>query len=125
MKYKKIQKLNPQDLTALAKYYASPVNSGKVTLDDLANRIARSSSLTRGDILNVLSNFLDELPEYLKDGKSVQLGDFGTVRLSFSSQGVDTEEEVNASLIKGVRVIFTPNVKLKDELNRTSFEEAK
>ncbi|MCC8145485.1 MAG: HU family DNA-binding protein, partial [Bacteroidales bacterium] len=115
----------PLDRQAAPKFYATPVNSGKVTLDDLSNRIARSSSLTRGDILNVLSNFLDEMPEYLKDGKSVQLGDFGTVRLSFSSEGVDTLEEVNASLIKNIRVIFTPNIKLKEELRRTPFEEAK
>lgn len=125
MKFKKTPKKNPQDREAPPKFYATPVNSGKVTLDDFANRIARSSSLTRGDIINVLSNFLDEMPEYLKDGKSVQLGDFGTVRLSFSSQGADTVDEVNASLIKDVRVIFTPNVKLKDELKRTPFEEAK
>ncbi|MDR2920970.1 MAG: HU family DNA-binding protein [Tannerella sp.] len=125
MRFKKIPKMNPQDRQVPPKFYASPVNSGKITLDDLANRISRSSSLTRGDILNVLSSFLDELPEYLKDGKSVQLGDFGTVRLSFSSDGADTAENVNASLIKNVKVIFTPNVKLKDELRRTPFEEQK
>ena len=125
MKYKKMSKKNPMNRDLPPKYYAVPVSSGNVTLDTLASRIERLSSLSKGDILNVLSGFLEEMPEYLKDGKSVKLGDFGTMRLSFSSEGVDTEEEVNAGLIKEIRVIFTPGVKLKDELKRTSFEEQK
>ena len=73
----------------------------------------------------MLSNFLDELPGYLKDGESVQLGDFGTVRCSFSSKGVDKPEDVNASLIKSIRVVFTPGVQLKHQLSNMSFEEEK
>ena len=125
MKYKKLMRKNPQNKDATPKFYAAPVNSGKVTLDNLAARIERTSSLSRGDVLNVLSCLLDEIPEYLKDGKSVQLGDFSTMRLSFSSEGVDKEEDVNAGLIKEIRVIFTPGPKLKNELKRTSFEEQK
>ena len=125
MKYKKMQRKNPINKEANGKWYAAPVNSGKTSLDKLSARIGRNSSLSKGDVLNVLSNFLDELPDYLKDGKSVQLGDFGTVRCSFSSEGVDKPEEVNASLIKTVRVIFTPGVKLKHQLTDISFEEQK
>jgi len=125
MKYKKMQRKNPINKDADGKWYASPVNSGKVTLNTLSARMERNSSLSRGDILNVLSNFLDELPEYLKDGKSVQLGDFGTVRCSFSSEGVDKPEDVNANLIKTVRVIFTAGTRLKHQLTDISFEEEK
>lgn len=122
MKYRVRPRKNPRDEDAPIKFYAAPVSSGRVSLMELADRIARSSSLTRGDIENVLSNFLDELPEYLKDGKSVQLGEFATVRLSFSSEGVDSADEVNASLIRGTRVIFTPSTNLKKELSLTHFE---
>jgi hypothetical protein len=38
------------------------VNEGKFSLCDFAGEIEGRSSLTRGDILNVLENFLDELP---------------------------------------------------------------
>jgi len=125
MKYKKIQRKNPQKKEEAGKFYAAPVNSGKITLNTLSTRMERNSSLSRGDILNVLSNFLDEVPEYLKDGKSVQLGEFGTVRCSFSSEGVDKPKDVNASLIKKVRVIFTPGARLKHQLSDISFEEEK
>lgn len=112
-------------MKADGKFYASPVNSGKVTLKELAARIERNSSLSKGDILNVISNLLDELPEYLKDGKSVKLGDFGTLRISFSSEGVDKPEQVNASLIKKKRVIFTPGTILMHQIDDMSFEEEK
>lgn len=125
MKYKKIKRKNPINKEADGKYYASPVNSGKVTLNELSARIERNSSLSKGDILNVICNFLDEVPEYLKDGKSVQLGDFGTFRCSFSSKGEDKPEQINASSITGTRVLFTPGVKLKNQLIDISFEEQK
>jgi predicted histone-like DNA-binding protein len=89
MKFKVIQKRNPAQPDAAGKWYASPVNAGKLTIKDFANEIAGRSSLTRGDIENVLINFLDELPTFLKVGMSVKLGDFGTVRLGLSSEGAD------------------------------------
>jgi predicted histone-like DNA-binding protein len=125
MKYKKKQRRNPQKPDEEGKYYAAPASSGKITINELSSRIERNSSLSQGDILNVLSNFLDELPEYLKDGKSVRLGDFGTFRCSFSSEGADTPEQVNPNLIKTVRVIFTPSTKLKHRLSDITFEEQK
>jgi predicted histone-like DNA-binding protein len=125
MKYRKVKRKNPRDMKADGKYYASPVNSGKITLNELSARIERNSSLSKGDILNVISNFLDEVPEYLKDGKSVQLGDFGTFRYSFSSKGAETPEQVNANSITSKRVIFTPGVKLKNQMADISFEEQK
>ena len=87
MKIKLQKKKNPQKRTE-EKFYANPVNLGKKTLRDIAHDIAGRSSLTRGDIENVLSNFMDCLPHYLRDGFSVQLGEFGTMRLTLSSEGL-------------------------------------
>jgi nucleoid DNA-binding protein len=84
MKFKLIEKGNPSQPSAPKKYYPSAVNAGKVTVKDFTKEIAGRSSLTRGDIENVLSNFIDELPTFLKLGMSVQLGDFGTLRLNLS-----------------------------------------
>ena len=41
---------------------------------------------------NVLSNFVDRLLSYLRDGFSVQLSEFGTMRLTLSSEGSLTEK---------------------------------
>ena len=123
MKIKLQKKKNPQKRTE-EKYYANPVNLGKKTLRDIAHDIAGRSSLTRGDIENVLSNFMDCLPHYLRDGFSVQLGEFGTMRLTLSSEGAATEKAFKTETIKP-RVTFTPGVELKVALRENSYETVK
>ena len=123
MKIKLQKKKNPQKRTE-EKYYANPVNLGKKTLRDIAHDIAGRSSLTRGDIENVLANFMDCLPHYLRDGFSVQLGEFGTMRLTLSSEGAATEKVFKTEKIKP-RVTFTPGVELKSALRENSYETVK
>ncbi len=121
MKFRLRQKINPLNIDAqIRKFYAVPVNAGKLTIKDFAAEIAGRSSLTQGDIESVLRNFLEQLPVFLKIGMSVQLGDFGTMRLGLSSEGTETEEEFNAANIKSVRIIFTPGVELKNSLKNIS-----
>ncbi len=124
MKIKLIQKGNPQNLDAPKKWYASPVNQGKVSKHQISKEISGRSSLTRGDISNVIDNLIDELPKYLKAGNSIKLGDFGTFRLSISGTGSDTEENYTTANIKGVKVVFTPGKMLKEELANIRFERA-
>ncbi|MDR2125676.1 MAG: HU family DNA-binding protein [Prevotellaceae bacterium] len=125
MKYKVLEKGNPGNPDAPKKQYAGAVNAGKFTLKQLAKEIAGRSSLTRGDVENVLNNFIDELPIFLKLGLSVKLGDFGTLRLNIVSEGVDTGKKFTTDNIKGVKVIFTPGVELKESLKDIVFEEEK
>ena len=123
MKIKMVQRKNPQKKSEV-KYYASPVNAGKKTLRDIAKDIAGRSSLTRGDIENVLTNFMECLPSYLRDGFSVQLGEFGTMRLTLSSEGALNEKAFKTETIKP-RVTFTPGVELKAALRDNSYETPK
>ena len=123
MKIKMVQRKNPQKKSEV-KFYASPVNAGKKTLRDIAKDIAGRSSLTRGDIENVLTNFMECLPSYLRDGFSVQLGEFGTVRLTLSSEGALNEKVFKTETIKP-RVTFTPSVELKAGLRDNSYETPK
>ena len=123
MKIKLVEKANPAKRDQ-KKYYANAVNAGRKTIHDIARSIAGRSSLTRGDIENVLSNFVDELPEYLADGFSVQIGNFGTLRLSLSSDGAEKPEKFSTESIKP-KVVFTPGVEVKDSLLRISYEVVK
>jgi predicted histone-like DNA-binding protein len=125
MKYKIVKRGNPGNPAAPKKQYANAVNTGRFTIRDFAKEIAGRSSLTRGDIENVLNNFVDELPVFLKLGQSVQLGGFGTLRLTLVSEGVDEDKSFGADDIKGTRVIFTPGVELKSSLKDIKFEESK
>ncbi len=124
MKIKLIERRKSGTKTGPGIFYASPVNVGKKNLRDIAHDIAGRSSLIRGDIENVLSNFMDCLPHYLRDGFSVQLGEFGTMRLTLSSEGAATEKAFKTETIKP-RVTFTPGVELKAALRENSYETVK
>ena len=124
MKIKLIERRKSGTKTGPGIFYASPVNVGKKNLRDIAHDIAGRSSLIRGDIENVLSNFMDCLPHYLRDGFSVQLGEFGTMRLTLSSEVAATEKAFKTETIKP-RVTFTPGVELKAALRENSYETVK
>ena len=124
MKVKLVMRTNPRKQGDPGKWYANPVNAGKKTLRDIARDIAGRSSLTRGDIENVLTNFMECLPSYLRDGFSVQLGEFGTMRLTLSSTGALDEKSFKVETIKP-RVTFTPGVELKAALHDNSYETVK
>ena len=123
MKFRLVQKKNPQKREEV-KYYANPVNVGHKSLDDIARDIAGCSSLTRGDVSNVLYNFIDCLPHYLRDGFSIQLGNFGSMRVTLSSKGTETEKAFKTETIKP-RVVFTPGTELKRELGTNSYESVR
>lgn len=122
MKYKLVQRKNPQKPAEPGKWYPQAVNAGKVTVKQIVTDIAGRSSLTRGDINNVLDNFLDRLPAYLMLGHSVQLGSFGTIRLSVTGEGVDTKDKYNTKKMNSPKVIFTPGVDFKNSLDEITFE---
>ncbi|EKB55711.1 HU family DNA-binding protein [Bergeyella zoohelcum] len=123
MKYKLIQKGKPGDPDAPKKWYATPIKSGTITQKNLAQQISGRSSLTSGDVNNVIQNLLELLPQELIKGNSVQLGDFGTFRLSFSSDGVDTEKDFTKDKIKGVKILFTPSNDFKKTLSDMKLEK--
>ena len=122
MKYKLIQRGNPGNPEAPKKWYASPQTDGTVSLDALAAEISGRSSLTKGDVKNVLENLVDLMPQKLADGRSVKLGGLGTFRVSFSSSGSDTPEEFNTSQIRSTKVVFTSGKAIKASLEDISFE---
>lgn len=122
MKYKLVQKANPQRREQ-KKWYANAVNGGKVEQKDIAKTIASKSSLTSGDIANVVDNLVEEVPRELAKGNIVKLGDFGSFRISVSSEGVENEKDFNASMIKDIKVIFTPGVEMKKVISQITFEK--
>lgn len=120
MRIKLVEKVNPADRSKPAKWYAIPVNLGRKDIKSLSRHISGTLSLTRGETENVINAFLDELPVLLMDGFSVQLGDFGTMRLSLSSEGTEKPEDFSAAGIKP-KVIFTPAVMLKKDLSNIKY----
>jgi predicted histone-like DNA-binding protein len=55
-------------------------------------------------------------------GKSVNLGELGTFRISFSSEGVEDPKDFTVDKISGVHILFTPGTELRRKLGSIRFE---
>jgi predicted histone-like DNA-binding protein len=104
------------------KFYASPKVEGVLDIDALSRRIEKISAISAGDISSVLITSVDVIVEELTLGRSVQFGKLGNFRISISSEGQATAEEVTANSIKKARVIFTPGKLIKEMLTRLSYK---
>jgi predicted histone-like DNA-binding protein len=116
LQFNAVERPNPQ--TKEKKWYATPRLTGKRTLKDLSQDLSEVSSLSAGDVQNVISNMIAQLPKWLMEGDSVKLDGFGTFRLSFSSDGVPTKEEVTATCIKDIYILFEPDTEMKERVRK-------
>lgn len=109
MAYYKKQKLN-------GKWYPRSVTVGTLTTADVAERLSRMSTVTRGDVYAVLLGLGEVMGEMLAMGSSVKLDGLGTFYLvgRATGAGVDTPQEVSPRQFRKLSVAFIP------EYSRTS-----
>lgn len=122
VKYNVVSRKNPRDREAPAKYYPVLNSTGRTNQRRLAQRGSQMSTLNSADLAAALEILLSLIPEELAAGNIVDLGDFGTFRLTISADGAETPEEVSVHLIKRVAVIFSPGPEFKIALSRIKFE---
>lgn len=120
MKVKAVKKVNPRN-TDETKYYLAPVYAGELTLDELAELISDASTVNVADVAAVLKALAKQLPIFLQKGFIIELGDFGRLRLSISTDGKENADELSANDIIKVRIIFVPSAAIKEKLKSTSF----
>jgi predicted histone-like DNA-binding protein len=108
----------------VTKYYASANSTGEANIDELSELIEMISTVSSIDISAALQGFVKVMPRALAAGDIVRLGDLGYFRISLSSKGHATEEEVSASSVTDTRIIFTPGKELKKMLNNLEFVKA-
>ena len=122
VKYKVIQRGEPGVIGGgNKKYYASLVSSGNQDIESLAQRIQQMSTVTGVDIRAVLYAIAEIVPQMLSEGQTVAIGDLGKFRLSASSEGSDTEEEVTSANIRKSRILFRPGAKFTSMLHNLEF----
>ena len=79
----------------------------------MATEIAEKSSLTEGDVHNVVRNLMSVMRGHLLNSQSVRLDGLGTFTMKASSKGkgVMTPEEVNPNQVTALKCLFTPEYK--------------
>ena len=125
-KFRFVRKKNLQKKDDPGKWYASPTVTNRLNTGTVCRVVTRNTTTAPTELESGFNLVCDGIPLQLQLGNSVQLGKLGTLRLSFGSSGVDNIDAFNAAtMIRNVKVIFTPSKELmaaiKDGL---SFENA-
>jgi len=123
--FKLSERKNPLDSEAQTKYYATAVSNGTLSLKDLAKQIAMLSTVSRTDCVAVLTGLLEVVPLELLKGNIIRLGDLGSLRVTLSSEGAESEEDFSSSLIKNANVRFLPGQELKQEMLKAEYSKIK
>lgn len=92
-----------------------------VGMEEIAEMVEKKSTMSKGDILGVLSEVESAAAIYLENGHPVKLGMFGTFYPVLEVESVDTPEKVNSSLIKRLRCVFKPSKFLKKKFKEAVF----
>lgn len=123
IKFKTIQKVNPRDVQGERKHYAQVVATDTVGFDELSETISENSSLMPEDIAGVLIALERNIIRSLKNGRVVNLGSLGTFRLSVSSEGHETTDDVTGHSIRKARVLFRAGKGMSTMLNNLVFKK--
>jgi predicted histone-like DNA-binding protein len=123
VKFNTTARKDPRNQDSQPKYYATVRSTGRVDTHGIAKSINSMSTVSSVDTAAVLEAFLNVVPDQLADGKIVELGDFGTFRVSVSSEGAEQPEDLTARHITDVRVLFSPGKRFKQILNTAEFQK--
>ena len=93
-------------------WYPRSVTVGKpVETQELANRIARESTVSPADTHAVLRALPNIMADFMKESRAIHLEGLGWFRYTTVSagNGVEKKEDVSSDQITGLRVQFTPD----------------
>ena len=90
------------------------------------DKVIKEAALRSGVSRGVMQACWDAAGEVIKawatEGHSVALPGLGTMRFGLRAKSVEKVDEVKAGLISSRRIIFTPDVDLKEELAKTAVQ---
>ena len=124
LKVKAVERLLKFDKESAGKYryVMKPEMYSSLTQAKVIKEAALRSGVSQG----VMQACWDAAGEVIKawatEGHSVALPGLGTMRFGLRSKAVENVNDVKTSLISSRRIIFTPDVDLKDELKNTAIQ---
>ncbi|HIZ68941.1 MAG TPA: HU family DNA-binding protein [Candidatus Prevotella avicola] len=117
VKYKKVQS-NMKGNSSFGKWYGKAVVSDVVDVDTLSSNIGNRCTVTKPDIVAVISALVDEMKAQLQMGNRVVLDGFGSFKVGMSTKPAETAKEFTANNVKRLRVLFLPTTNQTSEGKR-------
>ena len=119
----KVQKTRNPKFPETPYYHGVAVKTGELTMEKLAKRINNSTTVTAADCYAVLKSMKDNIIEALLEGQVVVLDDLGRFQVllqgkSYNAETMQDEEFKPADYIKGHKIVFRPDPRLKEEVRK-------
>ena len=100
------------------KYIAKVYLQNTVTLEDLAELVNESSTVSKGDFIAAMTECAYQVGILLGEGHPVDLGDLGRLYPAIEAKSCDTAEEVTPKSVKKIDILFRPNKELKEKVRQ-------
>lgn len=120
--YSVVEHKNPHQSESSSLYYAQAQARDVMDFNAICKEIQSECTVTKADITGVLVALESVMSRALANGKIVRLGDFGTFKVSVSSNGASSRNTFNESYIRGTRYLFHPGPTLKTLQKNMEFE---
>ena len=103
-------------------YVVEPKLINRFSVDWLIDRIVRETSLSEGDVRNVLITLRNIVVKVVTMGGSLDLGDIFSLRTTIPSKMMEKEEDVCATSLKRPRIIVTWKDAIRKALGKIEIE---
>ncbi|MBF1091445.1 MAG: DNA-binding protein [Solobacterium sp.] len=99
-------------------YFGQPVSQQHLTNKMVVDRIVRETSLSVGDVSNVLISLGVIVCDALELGQRIDLADLGSLCIIVSPVMMNSEEEVTVEkALKTPKIVFTPKSSMRSAAN--------
>lgn len=116
-KYKLVLKKNPLRKDDPAKWYAIPITGEALSTKAMTRAATENTTTAPVEMEASMELFGRYAVQQLQAGNSVRVGDLGTLRITFKSDGVADINDYNPNtMLKEARVIFTPSKYFREQV---------
>ena len=114
---------NPNGIEGIQYFHGRAIKTSDYTFEDLANDINDSTTVTRADAMAVLGSIKPFVTRALLAGQAVVLQDLGRLQIGlrgkcYSQDAMAASDFSPSAMIKGHKIVFRPEVKLKADVAR-------
>ncbi|MDR1725127.1 MAG: HU family DNA-binding protein [Bacteroidales bacterium] len=105
------------------KYYATSSSNGVISMDQAAKEIEDNTTLSKSDVISVVTALSSLIENKIRNGYSVKLDGLGTFSLSITSEGFVDAKKCIPTKVRPSKICFRADKKLKEKVFEVTFEK--
>ncbi|MCE2617410.1 HU family DNA-binding protein [Phocaeicola oris] len=105
------------------KYHVRMLVKHNISTGELADKIAKRSTMHQSDVIGVLRALQDVVTEELKNGNRVKIDGLGSFRIKIKAPTVNQLGIIRSESIKYDGIVYKADKELGNELKKTGFEK--